>query len=123
MKFSRLDINNLEVSLSIGINEEELSCVQDLIINLTIYFLSPPRACNTEKISDTICYANVIDHIHDFCALKHYSLIESFANELFTSIRSKFLSDNEKLTLQLCKKPKIFNFDGSCCFTLSDKEI
>lgn len=123
LMFSCLDINNLEVSLRIGIDEEELSCIQDLVINLTIYFLSPPKACKTEKISDTICYSDVISHINDFCALKHYSLIESMANELFISIRSKFLSDNEKLTLQLCKKPNIINFKGNCCFTLSDKEI
>ena len=55
--FSRLNIRSLELNLHLGWRNKERTDEQVVLLDMEIRFPSPPIACTTDDLQDTVCYA------------------------------------------------------------------
>lgn len=88
-------IDNYGVGVHLGTTDEESRSKQEVHITVKINFKQGLAAENTDQLSDTIDYVEVIRIIDQACALKTYKLIESLAYTVAQSILSS-LTDNLK---------------------------
>lgn len=117
---SVLEINKLALDLFIGAEVLERSQLQEIECNISIYFSSIPKGCFSGKIDDTICYDELVKLIKDFCLNREFNLIEELCLVLFQLLKSKLPNKEDKLKLEIYKKPPINAVKGNCCFTISD---
>lgn len=115
-----LEIKQLILKTCIGLEQQERAELQDIEFNITISFSKLPKACTSDKIEDTICYSDIVDKVNIFCSDNSFHLIEHLGFKLYEHLREKFLSPEDKLTLQICKNPPLENIKDKCCFTIKD---
>lgn len=97
-----LAINDFELPVYLGVSVKERAKKQKILITAKINFASPPRACKTGQISDTICYDTLIQKIKKFCHNKKFTLIELLGAQLFVLIKQSIYKDCE-LYLHIAK--------------------
>lgn len=118
-----LEIKKLILELNIGVEQEERNKLQDIEFNITINFAQPPKACTSNQINDTICYADLVEKIKIFCSNHSFKLIEHLCFKLYEYLTKDCLSLKDTLILQVCKNPPIENVKGKCCFTIKDSNL
>ena len=116
---SYLKLTNYVLPVHLGVTPEEQKQSQDVVIDIIIKYSTFPKGCDTDIITDTICYQKLTDAIKNFCMDKKFSLIEHLIKQLFVFVKAQ-LSD-QKLSLSVTKNPPIANL-GSSSFTISDWE-
>ncbi len=116
MAKASLEINKLILPVYIGVTSEERKEKQQVEINIKIDFITIPLGCESDKIKDTFCYENIVNIIRTLCNDQEFHLIEHLGSIIHKTIKSNLPSC--ELTVKLCKKPKIENLEGNCCFTI-----
>ncbi|OGT37759.1 MAG: hypothetical protein A3F11_01085 [Gammaproteobacteria bacterium RIFCSPHIGHO2_12_FULL_37_14] len=119
-KQTSLSICNLELPIYLGWSENERLEQQKIVLTVNIKFSTPPHACVTDNLNDTICYSNMIDKIRNYLAQKKFNLIEHVCYEIYQFI--KFLLPESSLTISISKQPKIPDFSGKVSFCYSDEQ-
>lgn len=76
---SELEFPLLEYQVRLGCLEEEWEHPQRVQISIGLVFLQPPVAIETDRLADTICYAEIAKRIAQVCCAKSYHLIEHLA--------------------------------------------
>ena len=79
----RILISDLRVSCVIGVNEDERSRKQDVLINLAI-FTDMSAAARSDRIEDAVDYSRLRDRIVDTTARSSYHLLEALAEAIAT---------------------------------------
>lgn len=113
-----LEIQQLRLKLHFGVGEEERASIQNVDFNITIVFNTPPKSCKSDDINDTLCYDKLTKEIQKFCSNNQFHLIESLSFQLHNYIKNNFLNPEDKMKLQVCKRPPIEEIKGQCCFTV-----
>jgi 7,8-dihydroneopterin aldolase/epimerase/oxygenase len=114
---STLQINKLVLPINIGVTTEERATPQDIEFNITIHFTSLPKACSSDHINDTICYASLVETIKSLCSNKEFHLIEHLCSSVYEQIKLS-LSPTDILDLQVCKTPPLAEVHDNCCFSI-----
>lgn len=73
-------IDGLSVEMSIGILPEEKLAKQTALIDLTIDLM--PKKSYEDNINKTVSYADIVEKIQTLATLKHYNLVETFAQDI-----------------------------------------
>ena len=73
-------IKDLELTMSIGVHEQEKQTKQRVIVNVEI--LKDSGGYNDSDLSTTICYETITNEIITIAANKHYNLVETFAEDI-----------------------------------------
>lgn len=115
-----LSISNLELPVYLGWSSSERRIKQVISLDITIHFLSLPKACITDKLNDTVCYSTLIQKIRDHLVGKKFNLIEHVCHELY-QLTKPLLPKQSVLTLTLSKRPKIPDFSGKVSFCYSNE--
>lgn len=116
---SILSLNELAFDVSVGVYDHEKLSKQQLFVNIDIELMGMPRGCQSDDVSDVICYDHLIAHLRKQAESKHYELIEHFAWMLFNAI-AEYLQETVVLTVAVLKDPKIPGLKNAT-FTLSGK--
>jgi len=111
-----LHIENIDLSLNIGISEEERSKKQDVSLSIVIYNASQGA---DDDYSHVICYDKVICKILDEIEGKEFNLIEYFAKFIMNVLEENFFLQNN-IVLQVCKKPVIRGVQRNIKFELKN---
>lgn len=82
-------IEGLRGRTVIGIHESELHATQPLVIDL-VAGLPRARACDTDRIADTIDYGVVRERLHRLLAEHRVQLLEAFAEAIATILLDEF---------------------------------
>jgi dihydroneopterin aldolase len=82
-------IEGLTGQTVIGIHESELHRPQPLVIDL-VAGVPRPRACDTDRIGDTIDYGVVRERLHRLLVEHRLQLLESFAEAIATILVAEF---------------------------------
>jgi len=80
-------INNLILSLNIGLFEEERATPQPISISVKIFFKDIPKGCVSDEIEGTICYDKICQKIKEIANKKEYKLLEHLCHEIFIQIK------------------------------------
>jgi len=111
-----LAINQLELHVHLGWHNDERSNLQKVLLDIGISFEQPPKACDTDQLEDSICYAKLIDKLHDYLKNKQYALIEHLSKDLH-QWTAAYLPQASYVTIHLTKFPAIKGLTGGVSFT------
>lgn len=107
---TKLILTNLQLKIKLGVTAKERLIKQKVLLNLAIAYQGFPKACCSDKITDTICYDELIKNIKQFCKLNQFSLIEHLTYELFKHIK-KLTGSKNKVHLTITKFPPIVGLE------------
>ncbi|MCE3237475.1 MAG: folX [Gammaproteobacteria bacterium] len=101
---ARLTLHQLELPLFLGWTEAERSQKQIILLDITIDFNEPPKACISDALEDTNCYDTFIKKIVETITPKSFRLIEHLAYEIHQLIKNLFIQ-SVLITITVTKKP------------------
>jgi len=98
----RFSLQNIELSVYLGITEEEQSTPQT--VRVSVSFTADTRAAEqSDNITDTADYQAVYDRIKSLAEGK-WNLLEKLHADLLTALKEKF-PELKNITLQIEKRP------------------
>jgi len=115
-----LHVRRLELNVNLGWRSQERKQEQAIELDLDIQYPSLPKACETDDLQDTVCYAQLTDAIRQQISHKNYRLVEHLSAEIYT-IAKAHLPQETKLMVRLTKYPKIEGLIGGVCFDYGDE--
>ena len=115
---SRLTLQQLVLSVHLGVSPEERRYAQEVYLNIEIEYANIPTACQHDTLSDAICYAHLGKILQQECDMKPYRLIETLSYALFEQTK-KCLTTSAKISLTVAKNPPINNLQQAS-FTISE---
>jgi dihydroneopterin aldolase len=118
---SMLTIKTVELNVKLGWSEQERQTAQTIWIDIDIYFATPPNACHTDELTDTICYADIILHLQQSLASPSFKLIEHLSWHIHQRIKS-LLPPTARLMIHLTKRPDVPGYAGAVCFSYGDEK-
>jgi dihydroneopterin aldolase len=117
-----LTIKKLEFFLNLGWGKEERAEKQSVFIDIHLLFSTPPKACETDELNDTLCYDTLIQKLKNEMQSKEFRLIEHTAHDIYHFIQSNLHSENKlKIQIFITKFPPIFGLTEGVCFQYGDK--
>jgi len=115
----KLHIHSLELNVNLGWRSKERSLSQAILLDMDIHFKKPPKACTTDNLQDTMCYAKLIEEIRDKTAVKQYKLIEHLSADIY-QLAKKTLPEEVCLTVRITKYPNIAGLQKGVSFEYGD---
>ncbi len=117
---SALFVRDLELSVNLGWRHKERSSEQGVLLDLDIWLPKPPKACETDELDDTVCYAELSDKIRKGIGDTKYRLIEHLSRDIYQIVK-KELPKKSRLIVRLTKFPKIDGLVGGVSFEYGDQ--
>ena len=119
VKKSTLTINGLKLHTHLGWSERERSRKRLVLLNITLTFTTPPAACQTDQLEDTICYDTLIALLRKKLGVKKFKLLEHLAAEIYTILHQE--TDHKlKISIHLTKYPSIDQLSEGVSFYYGD---
>ncbi len=116
---SSLSLNGLRLSVFLGIYPEEKRKKQTVTIDAHIRFAEPPKACESNQIEDTYCYAALIQYLKVQLDKQKFQLIENFTKTLYSLIKAYFPA-GVSLSVRATKQPSIPELTQGVTFEYGD---
>jgi GTP cyclohydrolase I len=103
---AELQFQTKEFPISLGCFPKEFQETTPVQIQVEVKFLTPPQACTSDRIEDTICYDHLSQLLYACCFKKHFNLIEHCGYEAYSTLKKffKLKSISHLLRLKLTKK-------------------
>lgn len=115
-----LQVRGLDLRVNLGWRDKELSEPQSVLLDIDIFYPDPPKACTSDELEDTICYADLIEKIRTQLADKKFRLIEHLSNDIYQIIEPH-VPDEARLMVKITKKPKIEGLTGGVSYSCFKK--
>ena len=112
-------LHKLELNLYLGWPDAERAQRQVVLVDLKIQFLEPPRACETDDLTNTFCYAELTTVIQQITT-KPVHLLEYLGREIY-QVTKQFLKNTAQVSIRVTKKPPIANLK-SATFCYGDED-
>ena len=117
-----LEIDAVELWVRLGCAAPERAAPQEVRLGLTIRFAETPAGCCSDRLEDTVCYAELAEAAREHCAAREFRLIEHLAHELYALIRTR-LPEAARLALTVTKvRPPVAELRGGVSFRLEERE-
>lgn len=117
---SSLQLKDLRYALHIGVGTEERQTEQPVRVSIELRFLKLPRACQSEKLDETVCYDALSRSIERVARSRTYLLIETLGFDIYTALRRELPAET-LLGVEIVKeKPPIAALTGGAVFSLTD---
>ncbi len=116
---SHLTIHRLELHVNLGWRHKERQHEQAVLLDVDIVFSTPPTACKTDQLEDSICYAALIKDIRDNVSEKKYRLIEHLSCDIYHLIKVR-MPAKAKVKVCITKYPKIAGLTDGVSFHYGD---
>ncbi len=117
---SVISLNDLLIKANLGVTKEERDQLQDIKISFKLLFEKLPKACQTDKLSDTICYHKISNIAYEHCQTNKVHTLEYLCYELYKKVRNE-IENNAKIWIKVEKcNPPIEGLVGSTSFEYSD---
>ncbi|MDA8561848.1 dihydroneopterin aldolase [Gammaproteobacteria bacterium] len=116
---SNLMLNELELEINLGWPDLERSQKQKVLVDISIIFDTPPNACISDKLDETIDYDTLIIKIIKRVNNRSYCLIEHLNHTIYCIIKD-ILPRNTKVTVCISKIPPIKLLKGGVQFWYGD---
>jgi len=119
-EFTTLTFDKARLNICIGHTEEERQVSQEIDLAVSIRFSEPPPACVTDKLTETICYDELISAARAFCEGQEFQLIERLTNDLHKLLKG-MLPASASLWVETTKlNPPVKELYGGVSFSFGD---
>lgn len=116
-----LSLEGVRLEVRLGAGEEERARPQPVELDVEIHFDRPPGACRTDRIEDTICYAQLVEAARELVVGHEFRSIERLGAALHERLRQE-LSEGARLWIEVTKlAPPIEGLRGGARFVLGDE--
>lgn len=119
-KSCTLQVNALKLNVHLGWPEKERLKKQIVWLDLYITFPNVPKACQTDRLENTYCYADIIKILSKQISNKTFHLIEHLTAEIYKMVKN-LLPKNVLLSVCITKYPKIKQLQGGVSFHYGDQ--
>lgn len=118
--FGQLEFRRARLWVRLGCGADERAKPQAVDLDLAVRFAVPPRACSSDALADTVCYADLIALARAHTAEREFHLVEFLAHEL-RAVLAPVLPDRTRFWLRVTKlNPPIEELAGGVAFALGD---
>ncbi len=115
-----LEFRGARLEVQLGCTDSERARPQAVDLDLAIRFAELPSACTSDKLADTVCYAELIEVARSLCAGREFHLVERLAHELFGRLRV-LVPPGADLWLRVTKlHPPVDGLAGGVAFSLGE---
>lgn len=120
---SLLEFRGARLSVRLGCGTDERARPQPVDLDVSVRFAERPAACETDKLEDTICYADLIEAARARVSGSEFKLVEHLAHELLGTLRP-LVPPSAELWLRVTKlEPPVEGLAGGVSFALGDFEV
>ncbi len=116
---STLVLNQLELFVHLGWTDDERQKKQKILTDIELIFSTPPVACATDKLNDTVCYNELIQTLQNYLSEKKFHLIEYLCRDIFLFLQTQ-LAAQTKIKVTITKYPAIAGLTGGVRFSYGD---
>lgn len=115
-----LEFRRARLAVRLGCSDAERAAPQAVDLDLAVRFAALPPACASDRLEDTVCYADLIEAARTRVAGREFRLVEHLARELFTALRPLVPAD-AGLWLRATKlAPPVEGLAGGVAFSLGE---
>ena len=115
---SKIQLDELEIQLHLGVSEEERAKTQSVWISLTFEFCALPESTSSDLISETVNYSSLSKLLKKEFNGSNIKTIEYMGFRAFNLV-SEEIDQVGRLTLSIRKFPTISGLKGGTLFKLS----
>jgi dihydroneopterin aldolase len=83
----RLEVRDFSVGVRLGCTPGERQVPQEVRFSADLIFAAPPRACGTDRLEDTACYARACEAIRDVATQAEYATVERLGAAALAALR------------------------------------
>ena len=113
-----LKILDFQIWVHLGCMPEEQKVPQEVRVSVEIEFNSRPLACQTDSLSDTICYAALSDAIQQACKGVYFKTIEKLGWDCLEALQETTRSGKSVFLKVHKMKPPIDHLLGGSVFEI-----
>jgi 7,8-dihydroneopterin aldolase/epimerase/oxygenase len=114
-----LRLGRLHATARLGHEAAERAQPQEVVMSVTVEFASPPAACHSDRLEDTLCGAELCAALARVCQSGEYALIEHLAERLHAAARA-LAPPGARVEIELTKvAPPIVGLAGGMTFVIS----
>ncbi|MEO5970377.1 MAG: dihydroneopterin aldolase [Bdellovibrionia bacterium] len=118
--FSSVSIAGLRLKVRLGCGEAERQVPQYVSFDAEVRFKQPPKGCLTDRLEETVCYAEMSEKIRALCEQNEFHLIEKLGWDVYSAIK-EILPAATELKIRVTKeKPPVPDLHGGSVFVLGD---
>ncbi len=118
---SYFTLNQLELKVHLGWEESERAHLQTVWVDIYIHFETQPPACQTDLLTDTICYNLLTQQIKLATSEQSFCLIEYLTQVIYKIIKAN-CSLPSRVKVGVRKKPAIDDLNGGVQFWYGEME-
>jgi dihydroneopterin aldolase len=119
-RYHALRLNELVLHLRLGCEESERARPQEVRVSIEIRFSSPPAATESDRLTDTVCYARLSEALRAHCEAREYRLIERVGLDAYRVAR-EIAGPETALALSVHKiKPPVERLLGGAVYRCGD---
>ena len=115
---SKIQLDELEIQLHLGVSEEERAKTQSVWISLTFEFFALPESTSSDLISGTVNYSSLSKLLKGEFNGSNIKTIEHMGFRAFNLV-SENIDQTGRLILSIRKFPSISGLKGGALFELS----
>lgn len=115
---SKIQLDELEIQLHLGVSEEERAKIQSVWVSLTFEFFTLPESTSSDLISETVNYSSLSKLLKSEFNGSNIKTIEYMGFRAFKLV-SEDIDQVGRLTLSIRKFPSISGLKGGALFELS----
>lgn len=115
---SSMALYQLELAVFLGWPDSERLTQQTILLDIKIEFATPPLACVTDNLVDTVCYDTLVNNLKSMITTRHFRLVEYLGQEIYDFLKKNF--SNNLISLRIHKKPPIIDLLGGVTFCYGD---
>lgn len=80
---TKLMLRDLRLNVHLGCGEDERRKPQPVSIDLALLFSTTPAGCQSDELTDTICYGKLSERLSTYCNGRSFKLVEALTSQLF----------------------------------------
>lgn len=111
-------VSGYAVLVKVGVGEEERSAPQKLLVDIKLHYPELPLGCESDDITDVICYDQLCSKVHALLFGKEFKLIEHIAFYIYNNLKSCYL--DYSFNIKVTKFPSIKNLEGYTAFEITE---
>jgi 7,8-dihydroneopterin aldolase/epimerase/oxygenase len=115
-----LRMHRLELDVRLGCEADERARPQKVELDVILRFAAAPGACRSDRLDETVCYADLAILARDLVARREFRLVEHLAYELLTAFRRRIHAE-VRVDLTVRKvAPPVEGLLGGVSFTIEE---
>jgi dihydroneopterin aldolase len=119
---SFLEVRGARLAVKLGCTAEERRLPQEVDLDFTIRFREPPPGCRTDRLEDTVCYAQLVERARAHVETREFLLMERLAEDLH-GLLGRGLPSSAALEIRVTKvHPPVPRILGGVSFTYGGGE-